>query len=114
MDHMASKTATDLAYEAGRNVINEPPERRTVDACPFSEIEHPEERAIPVAVDARRGEQRAEDEEQSRRRAPDHPPEAAQEGRDEGDEEPRLRQVEHGRPARRGQGSASSRRSRPR
>lgn len=41
---MASKTDTELAYEAGRNIMNEPADRRSVDACPFSPIDHPDER----------------------------------------------------------------------
>jgi ribosome modulation factor len=41
---MASKTDTDLAYEAGRNAMSEPADRRSVDACPFSPLDHSEER----------------------------------------------------------------------
>jgi len=41
---MASKNALELAYNAGRNQLGEPSERRGVDACPFSAIDHPEER----------------------------------------------------------------------
>lgn len=41
---MASKNALELAYDAGRKVMAEPPERRGVEACPFSAIDHPEER----------------------------------------------------------------------
>lgn len=32
---MATKLDKELAYEAGRNVLTEPSERRSVDACPF-------------------------------------------------------------------------------
>jgi ribosome modulation factor len=42
---MASETDKELAYEAGQQALTEPRERRSVDACPFSAIEHPEERA---------------------------------------------------------------------
>lgn len=42
---MATKADKELAYEAGRAVMSEPPERRKVDACPFSPLDHPEERA---------------------------------------------------------------------
>lgn len=35
MDHMANKTEKQLAYDAGRAVLTEPPERRNADACPF-------------------------------------------------------------------------------
>lgn len=34
---MATKTDKELAYEAGRNAMTEPPERRSVVACPFPE-----------------------------------------------------------------------------
>jgi hypothetical protein len=39
---MASETDKELAYEAGQQALTEPRERRSVDACPFSAIEHPE------------------------------------------------------------------------
>lgn len=33
---MASKSAKQLAFEAGRNAyLTEPPDRRSVDGCPF-------------------------------------------------------------------------------
>ncbi len=41
---MASKRDIELAYEAGQAILSEPAERRSVDACPFSAIDHPEER----------------------------------------------------------------------
>lgn len=42
---MASKDDLGLAYDAGQAAFSsEPPERRTVDACPFSAVDHPEER----------------------------------------------------------------------
>lgn len=41
----ATKKELELAYEAGRAAYeSEPRERRTADACPFSPIEHPEQR----------------------------------------------------------------------
>ncbi len=39
MEHMATKHDKELAYEAGRAVMSEPTERRTVSACPFAEGE---------------------------------------------------------------------------
>ena len=42
---MASKSDKALAYEAGRQALSEPSERRTVDACPFSALDNPDERA---------------------------------------------------------------------
>lgn len=36
MGHMADKTATDLAYDAGQAMLTEPSDRRSVDACPFA------------------------------------------------------------------------------
>lgn len=41
---MASAQAKKLAYKAGRAAAAEPGERRSVDACPFSSVESPEER----------------------------------------------------------------------
>lgn len=41
---MASKNALELAYAAGKNLMSEPPDRRGVEACPFSAIDHAEER----------------------------------------------------------------------
>lgn len=35
MEHMATKRDKELAYDAGRAVMSEPPERRTISACPF-------------------------------------------------------------------------------
>lgn len=32
-----SDESKGMAYEAGRAAMSEPPERRTVDACPFAE-----------------------------------------------------------------------------
>lgn len=37
-------TAQDLAYKAGQAALGEPSGRRSVDACPFSAIEHPQQR----------------------------------------------------------------------
>ena len=34
---MATKDEQRLAYEAGRAVLSEPPERQSIDACPFPE-----------------------------------------------------------------------------
>ncbi len=34
---MANQTEKRLAYDAGRAAYDEPPERRSVDACPFPE-----------------------------------------------------------------------------
>lgn len=34
---MANKEDRQLAYDAGRAALSEPPERRSIDACPFSE-----------------------------------------------------------------------------
>lgn len=43
--YMASKTAKELAYDAGRTAFeNEPADRRSLEACPFSPIDHPDER----------------------------------------------------------------------
>lgn len=42
---MATKADKELAYNAGRQAFAEPPERRSIDACPFSPLDHPEERA---------------------------------------------------------------------
>ena len=40
-----AKSAEDLAYDAGRHAANDNAARRNgIEACPFSEIEHPEER----------------------------------------------------------------------
>lgn len=39
-----TKDALSTAYDAGRAAITEPPERRGPHACPFSPIDHPEER----------------------------------------------------------------------
>lgn len=44
MDSMATNEALELAYDAGRAAFAEPPERRSVDACPFSPVDHPEQR----------------------------------------------------------------------
>lgn len=38
------QSAEDLAYAAGRQALSEPAERRSVAACPFSPVDHPEER----------------------------------------------------------------------
>jgi ribosome modulation factor len=37
MAFMATQREKDLAYEAGQAALSEPPERRTVEACPFAE-----------------------------------------------------------------------------
>lgn len=41
---MAKNDALELAFEAGKAILSEPPERRSVEACPFSAIDHPEQR----------------------------------------------------------------------
>jgi ribosome modulation factor len=41
---MATNDALALAYDAGRAAFAEPPERRSVSACPFSPLDHPEQR----------------------------------------------------------------------
>ncbi len=45
MDSMGTKHEKELAYEAGRSIMSEPSERRSVDACPFSPVDHPDQRA---------------------------------------------------------------------
>jgi ribosome modulation factor len=40
-----TQKAERLAHDAGRAAFStEPAERRTIDGCPFSEVDHPEER----------------------------------------------------------------------
>lgn len=41
---MATNDALELAYEAGKAAFYEPAERRGADACPFSPLDHPEQR----------------------------------------------------------------------
>jgi len=62
--------------------------------------EHAEERSISVAVNGCPGEERAEDEERGRGPAADQPAECAEDGAENGEEEPRLSQIQQGRPAR--------------
>lgn len=40
-----TKAALTAAYNAGRAASTEPPERRSLNACPFSLADNPEERA---------------------------------------------------------------------
>jgi hypothetical protein len=63
--------------------------------------EHSEERTVAVAVHGGGCEKRAEDEERRRRTAADQPAERSECGRQDDEEEPRLRQVEYGRRTRR-------------
>ncbi len=42
---MATETDKELAYAAGQAALTEPGDRRSVDACPFSVIDNPEERS---------------------------------------------------------------------